>query len=522
MRPYNKRILMMCKETYSYPLYYLAREWKRDNEIAAFFFNPTETKYNECDLNDTTYYKFLEDPGVIVYNSNHIADEFTEHYNSPIIDNDELKCLESQFSHFKNFNLQILTTQYFTRHYHFRNYFVECTYEQQMYWLVLNYRHILNIIDEFKPDIIIDTDSAELARAVLIEVAYNKKIPYLTLEYPRYETFKTISYRQGYGIDEYFIETYEKLYKKSQECLKEEYRYVGEFRSKTNIMSSEFKGDVTASYKADSVFQILKNLADNIHYFYNQDYEAKNLELKRTNKVLYPDSWEYIKFYTRYYFTKRKLMHKNKYFVNPVEGEDYIYMPLHLIPESSTSVKAPFYIDELNIIEAVSKALPAGWYLYVKEHQSMVGERGIDFYERASKIPNVKLVQLNYYQDPKPWIQNSRGVVTITGTTAYEAALMGKRAFVFGDVMFQLIDGITRVNSIEDLPGLLKMCVDTTPLDNIHSCASYIAAVKEVGEPVNIKTLLKEPLLVLRFEDELSEDAKCELRHLKNLFERYM
>ena len=54
-------------------------------------------------------------------------------------------------------------------------------------------------------------------------------------------------------------------------------------------------------------------------------------------------------------------------------------MPLHLIPESTTLVKAPYFINELTLIEAVSKSLPIGWFLYVKEHQSMLGERSIEY-----------------------------------------------------------------------------------------------------------------------------------------------
>ena len=79
-------------------------------------------------------------------------------------------------------------------------------------------------------------------------------------------------------------------------------------------------------------------------------------------------------------------MGPNKYFSNPISGEKYVYMPLHLIPESSTSVLSPFYLNELASIEQVSKSLPLGWYLYVKEHQSMLGERSINFYKKANKI----------------------------------------------------------------------------------------------------------------------------------------
>lgn len=394
------------------------------------------------------------------------------------------------------------------------------TYEQQMYWLQLNYSNIERIIDDFKPDVIIDTDCAELGRTVLSEIAYTNSIPYMTLEYPRYETYKCISFQLGYGIESYIVNKYKKNYALNDNDLLEEIEYVKGFKKQKSIMAKEYKGDVTSSYKGLSFMEVARRMKGHISYFIEQDFLAHNLRFKKINPILYPDSFQYIKFYSNYYRRKNKLMKKNMYFFNPVEGEKYVYMPLHLIPESSTFVKSPFYINEYNIIEAVSKALPIGWYLYVKEHQAMIGERGEDFYNRVNRIPNAKMVQLNYYKDPKPWIKKSQTVVTITGTSAYEAALMGKHAIVFGDIPFGVIDGIHRVDSFESLPELFRTIQNETNLDNEHSCAAYIRTVKEIGEPINIKVLLNEGLENLRTDTEPSEIYQKNLEKLKLLYEK--
>lgn len=518
MKFIGKRILVVCKETYSYPLFYLVKEWKCNNEIAAFFINPCETRYNKCYLNDTTYYKFLQ-LGIPVFTCNDIADKFTKNLNNTNVDYSGLKKFEEKYSHYKNFNQQILSTQYFTKHYHFRNYMCKTTYEQQMHWLELNYVCAEKILDDFQPDIIIDTDCAELGRTVLAEIAYNRAIPYLTLEYPRFELYKTISFQAGYGVDEYFVREYERACNLSKEELKEEIEYINRFREKTKIMSKEYAGDITSSYDVMGMIPLLKRMFGVISYFFNQDYIAKNISLKKMNPILYPNSIEYLKYYWNYYRRRNKLLRSNKYFYIPKKAEKYVYMPLHLIPESSTFTKAPFYINELDIISAVSKALPIGWKLYVKEHQAMIGEREEWFYEAVNRIPNVAMVQINYYKDPKPWIENSQGVVTITGTSAYEAALMGKRALVFGDVMFGQIEGVTRVKSFEELPQLLKSFNGDEKINNIESCAAYIRAVKMVGKSINIKLLLNDGLKYLRKNNEPSCDYLKELEALKDLFE---
>lgn len=514
----GKKILVICKETYSYPLYYLSKEWMKDNEVAAFFINPSESQYNKCLLNDTTYYKFL-DLGISVFTSNDIAAEFTRHVDSPIMDESLLLEYEKKYTYYKTLNEQILSSQFFTRHYHYRNYMKNTTYEQQMYWLQLNYLNIEKILDDFLPDVIIDTDCAELGRTALAEVAHYRSIPYMTIEYPRFETYKFISFQLGYGMDGYMIEKYKKNLTLSDDDLSAEIDYVNNFKKQDAIMSKEYKGDITSSYHAFKYKDILKRMKDHIAYFIEQDFCAHNYRLKKTNHILYPNSFQYVKFYWNYYRRRNDLMKKNSYFTNPKSEEKYVYMPLHLIPESSTFVKAPYYIDEYNIIEAVSKALPAGWYLYVKEHQAMLGEREENFYSRVNKLPNVKMVQINYYKDPKPWIIKSQAVVTITGTSAYEAALMGKNSIIFGDVPFGVIEGVHRVDSFESLPAIFREIKDKPCLHNVHSCASYIKTIKDIGRPVNIKLLLKEGLSDLRYDVEPSPEYINALNDLRFLYE---
>lgn len=510
----GKKILLVCKETYSYPLYFLAQKWTKNNQVAAFFFNPCESMYNKCYLNDSTYYAFKDLKSIKIYNSDEIAKKFTDILTSEIIDNEYLKEVEEKYTHFSNLNLQIVSTQFFTRHYHFRNYMTPCSYHQQMNWLILNYQNVIRILDEFCPDVIIDCDSAELARTVINEVAFERKIPYISPSYLRYDNYLTFSYCLGKEIEPVFIQTYNKFM--TDDNLTEEKSYIKQFNEKSNIMPERFKNTVTSQYKPKSLFRAVRNIQGIIRYFWNQDITAKNLKLKHSNKVLFNGSLQYVLFYIRYEKNNRKLLKKNKYFENPVEGEPYVYMPLHLIPESTTATLSPMYINELTLIEAVSKSLPAGWWLYVKEHQSMLGERGLEFYERVKKLPNVRLVQINYYKDPKPWITNSKGVVTISGTTAYEAALLHKSSIVFSDVPFSLIKSVHRVKSLEELPKAFKLFEEN--VDNEHSCEAYLATAKSLGFPIKIKYLMDEGERIIRGKSKYSEEYEKELSNLEAMF----
>ena len=518
-KPINKRILLVCKETYSYPLYYLAKIWSKENTVAAFFGNAMESSLKECFLNDTTYYRYKKTDFIRVYDLNEASKKYTDNYKTERPDYQYLMDIEKKYTHYKGLNLQILTSQYFTRHYHFRNYMSMCTYDQQMLCIEYSYREIEKIVEDFKPDYLVDCDNEELSRSILSEICFLKKIPYLNIDHARYENYRLITFKNGYGIDNYIEKRYREIFDSDSDLL-EEIDYIQQFRMRNKIMAKQYDGTITAQYEGDSYYTILKELYIKFNYFVrDQDRRGGGKDLKKKNPILYTNTKEYMKYYARVYIRRRLLLKRNKYFEFPVKGEKYVYMPLHLIPESTTFVKAPFYINELTLIEAVSKALPIGWYLYVKEHQSMLGERGYDFYKRIKKIPNVRLVQPNYYKDPKPWIQNAVGIVTITGTTAYEAALMGKPSLVFGDVNFNVIDGITRVYSFEEIPKLIK---GFHQLDNKRSCAAYIKAVKELGEPIEFLKLLDDGFSIARGQIALTGEYEKEIEKLRKLYERYM
>ena len=517
---YGKRILFVCRETYSKPLWFLARDLKATNEVAAFYIMSSECTYNKCYYNEHTIFEWRENlPDVKLYDVAGICDEFVEGFkkSEDPSDMEYLEMLEREYTHFKPLGLQLMASQENTRHYHYRKYWPVTTDAENKYWLELNYRNIINILDEYKPDLILDTDNAELQRTILIEVAYKCGIPYETIEYSKYGFYKYPSFQNSFGIDPYFRQLYEDNLGLSPEALSEEYDYIRDFREKSSIMNKEFDGSVTSQYERTPLIKSMKIMLGKWNYFWDQDHTAKNAARKKQNGMLYAPTKPYLKYYLDVERIKRKLLVPNDYFENPVEGEKYVYMPLHLIPESSVFVKASFYVDELNLMEQVSKSLPVGWKLYVKEHQAMLGERDVSFYKKAAELANVRVVQLNYYKDPKPWITKSQGVVTITGTAAYEAALMGKRSIVFGDVPFSMIDGITRIRSFEDLPQAIR---EFGEIDNIHSAASYIHAVKQAGNEVKIFYLMDEAEEIFAGRHEESEEFDRELGVLLDFYEK--
>lgn len=548
----GKRILFVCRETYGKPLWFLARDLMKDNEVAAFYIMSSESRFNKCYYNEHTIFEFKEHlPECRLYDVSDICDEFVEGisefrrkaglsqdgYSDHTItgkgkglkdrpvnkgvkgpaDPEFLKTIEKEYSHFKTPGMQLMSSQENTRHYHYRDYWAITSDEENCYWLELNYKKIFRVLDDFKPDVILDMDNAELQRTILCEVAWKRCIPYMTIEYGKYGYWKYPSFQNAFDIDPYFRKIYEDKLKLSDEEMSDSIAYIKDFREKNDIMNPEFAGSVTVQYERDSLIWIMRVMRGKWNYFYDQDYRAGNLSVKKKSNMLYARTWPYLKHYFDAMMRKRKFLIPNRLFEDPVEGETYVYMPLHLIPESSVFVKASYYVDELNLIEQVSKALPLGWKLYVKEHQAMLGERDPEFYRKAGEIANVRVVQVNYYKDPKPWILKAKGVVTITGTAAYEAALLGKKSIVFGTTPYSLIDGIKVITSFDELEKEIR---DFGEVESLHSAAAYLEAVKEAGTEVKIFELMDGAEEIFAGKKEESEEFDDMLRELLRFYEK--
>jgi hypothetical protein len=125
----------------------------------------------------------------------------------------------------------------------------------------------------------------------------------------------------------------------------------------------------------------------------------------------------------------------------------YLYT-LHVQPEASIDVLGRYYNCQYTNILQLWKNLPEGYLLMVKEHRTGIGNRSCFFYKKISKLQNVFLISEN--EDPHVLIQNSEAVFTVSGTIAYEAALLNKSSFTFAPVFFNNLINCHKIN-LEDL-----------------------------------------------------------------------
>jgi len=182
------------------------------------------------------------------------------------------------------------------------------------------------------------------------------------------------------------------------------------------------------------------------------------------------------------------------------EGRFLLY-PLHFHPEASTSVLAPDFVNEMHVIEAIAFRLPTGLRLVVKEHPSAVALQSTSFYERLSRLPNVELVSANL--NAKVLARASCGVVCVTSTLGFEAAVMNKPVIALGDVLYGYYPNVRMVRDLSALETALRWAVDHQPLPE-QEILTATAAYAEFTAPgaFDFRTTAGNP------------EALCSMAHL--------
>jgi hypothetical protein len=134
-----------------------------------------------------------------------------------------------------------------------------------------------------------------------------------------------------------------------------------------------------------------------------------------------------------------------------------VYFPLHVQPAFTIDVRAPFFTNQLALIENIAKSIPSGHRLVVKDHPGMRGCRPLNYYREIKKLYNVQLV--SPIVDSHQIIQDSDLVLTIAGTTAWEGILYEKPVVAFGALAYSFFDLLYSCRDVNDLPSLISEAI---------------------------------------------------------------
>ena len=197
-------------------------------------------------------------------------------------------------------------------------------------------------------------------------------------------------------------------------------------------------------------FSLISVVKSFIKYFYNRmKLLIKNYNVLDHVEIFHLKSTNFFKEIKNHYYYYYRLIYDE-----PSFEEDYYYYPLHLEPEAVVLYWGDgLYNNQVKLIENIAAQIPPGTFLFVKDHPHAGSYRNYDDYFKIKSIPNVKLLEPLILG--KKIIAKSIGVITINGTSGFEALLLNKQVYTFGNCFFNQCCRVKHIKNIKDLRSSL-------------------------------------------------------------------
>ncbi len=300
-----------------------------------------------------------------------------------------------------------------------------------------------NILDEDKPDFFITKEPAFHHLELFYQMCKMRGVKTLMLSQPN------IGYRCIISQESTKLDSYDSInqIKGENRNLAELQQYLKSFDLSKQLRTYDKKhGSSTVGWlKATISYLTSDNKSVKTHYNYFGRSKIK--------VILYMLDAVLKKKYRQSFINKNL---KTKVDLNT----PFVYFPMAVDLERNLLINAPFYTNQIEIIRHIVKSMPAGFKLYVKENPSQVSRewRGISEYKEIADIPNVTLIHPSFLTEEL--FKNCAMVITIGGTSGFEAAFYGKPSIVFADVGYQILPSVTRVKEIEDLSAIILAALE--------------------------------------------------------------
>jgi hypothetical protein len=494
-------ILFLSFELESYPLSKLSNKYLIEG-YSTHIFNTDEWTF----INNKNFYNIYNNKCNSFSNLEEEFVKLNKYHDSIKVDYANLVNFEKEYN--ISLNKLILTGHILYTSSHFRETYHISSVEIKLKWIELVIKKCLKILDEFKPDVIITLDNNYFVKNLMFYIARKRNIPFLNTMNGRVSNKFIVADNFGLGTSQYFIKEMNTINEKHIEDTR---LFIDNINIK-NLPSYDSHNKILESYKSNSFFKDLKFVIKSIltgarGALLNKTYYRGRFKPNYLGSMYFKMVWYYI----RNYIFKKNLLFKQIKFTKNIEDDlKFYYFPMHVIPESSVLTLSEDYKEEC-IIKDIASKLPIDTSLVVKENLSMLneGERPLSFYKNMAQIHNVILIDPSY--NSLVLTKKSLGVVSLSGTVMFEAALVNKRAIAVGTPEYNILSNIEKYDKYNTNFSNIDLSKKT---DNIEK---YIQTVYEIGEDIDMTYLLYGNLS--RLEDEKYHE---EIVKLKSLFDRYI
>ena len=237
----------------------------------------------------------------------------------------------------------------------------------------------------------------------------------------------------------------------------EKYWKKFELRKQSDQHAESLRKSKTEKIKAGSIFLTSPNTTSKNNYGYYGHTKLKAL----TNYFI-----GILKKNFRSNYMDKNFLYQIDY------STPFVYFPLQVMPERTILISSPFNTNQIEVIRHISKSLPIGYRLCVKEHPYQVTRewRKTSFYDEILSIPNVQL--LHHSIKTEDVMKKCSLVITINGASGLEAAIHKKPSILFSDFSYSILPSVYQLKSIDELPTAIRQSLDKKV--NPNDVAKYL------------------------------------------------
>ena len=360
----------------------------------------------------------------------------------------------------KKYGINLWMIAYAERKFFKFNPFYTWKYDEILYVLEQECKLYEELLDEINPDFLIMGLYDQQHLHLLYDLCKAKKVKVL-MQLPVRFGFRSRLAEDEKKLDfEEEIDYESKSYDMSWNELKEYFKKYDILKQVIN-----FKKEISTKSKWKKYKSALEFFMESENTFETSFSSFGNSKIKIIKK-------QFPKFF-------RRIRNKNfvdKYFIRKIDpNQKFIYFPLHSEPERALSIAAPFYTNQVEVVTSIARSIPVGYKLYVKDHPVMDLKEGRDvsFYKEILKLPNVQLLHPTVKRDDI--LENCSLVITINGTSGFEAAFFKKPSITFVKTDYSSLPFVYTLKNIEELPRAIRQTLtkNVNP-SNLSAFVNYL------------------------------------------------
>jgi predicted glycosyltransferase len=159
-----------------------------------------------------------------------------------------------------------------------------------------------------------------------------------------------------------------------------------------------------------------------------------------------------------------------------------MFYPLHFEPEGVLNYGAYFFDNQNELINNILKCIGENRILIVKEHPQQPGfllqKEYLNLKKRYSN-----LVFCRSEESSIKLINRSILMLTLGGTSGFEALALGKKVVNFGSVFYDAFEDVININSFQELYKYLRYNKEFPIKGDLVSYTARIFSILKKGDP---------------------------------------